>query len=100
MALISPTNVPATNTVSAGRAEMSGCRGTARYPEAELSDFKRTGDDMKITTSKIDRVFDGVITFVGRIMVAGFLSGLSSTSVVESKPLNTFLICVGMLACP
>jgi hypothetical protein len=54
---------------------------------------------MKITTSRIDRVFDGVITFVGRIMVAGFLSGLSSTSVVESKPLNTFLICVGMLAC-
>jgi hypothetical protein len=54
---------------------------------------------MKITTSKIDRVFGGVITFMGRIMVAGFLSGLSSTSVVESKPLNTFLICVGMLAC-
>ena|ERR1700674_2854795 len=55
---------------------------------------------MKITTSKIDRVFDGVITFVGRIMIAGFLSGLSSTSVVESEPLNSFLICVGiMLAC-
>jgi hypothetical protein len=49
--------------------------------------------------SKIDRVFGGVMTFVGRISIAGFLSGLSSTSVVESKPLNDFLICVGMLAC-
>jgi len=64
-----------------------------------LSDLKRTGDDMKIMASKIDRVFGGVITYVGRISVAGFLSGLSSTSVVESKPLNNYLIAVGLLAC-
>jgi hypothetical protein len=54
---------------------------------------------MKIMASKIDRVFGGVFTFVGQISVAGFLSGLSSTSVVESKSLNNYLICVGMLGC-
>jgi hypothetical protein len=64
-----------------------------------LSDLKRTGDDMKITASQLDRVFGGVITYVGRISIAGFLSGLSSTSVVESKPLNNYLIAVGLLAC-
>src|SRR5215471_2066881 len=54
---------------------------------------------MGITRAKVDRFLGGVCTFTGRLVVVAFLAGLSTSSLVEDKLLNSFLLSVGVLVC-
>ena len=56
-------------------------------------------DDMKDMARRMERGFGLTIRFIGRICVAAFLAGLSSTPAVQNKELNNFLISIAMFAC-
>jgi hypothetical protein len=54
---------------------------------------------MKEMARRIERGFGLITRFIGRICVAVFLAGLSSTPVVQDRGLNNFLSSIAMLAC-